>query len=220
MIRLQYDRSKKLKIKHFFFLNQTVWIVFFFLHEHVCCGYSLEAPCFNWMPKTRFHGEIRKTFRWYPSCLQLNEHGIYNHSLGSFYKTKYCIPRNKKTHVSDCNMTVHTSSRYGKCPKISNTKVSDIIAYANSADPDQTAPEGAVWSGSSLFAIPLSSWRKKCIMKKQTLGKNSMIESVWNFRTFTVRHFFFQPNSADSFLISLWKCMLQVSHWGALVGCF
>ena len=25
--------------------------------------------------------------------------------------------------------------------------------WANSVDPDQTAPEGAVWSGSTLFAI-------------------------------------------------------------------
>ena len=29
----------------------------------------------------------------------------------------------------------------GKCPKISYTKVSDQIAYANSTDPDQTVPE-------------------------------------------------------------------------------
>ena len=41
-----------------------------------------------------------------------------------------------------------------KCPKILYTKVSHKMAYANSADPDQTAPEGAVWSGSTLFAIP------------------------------------------------------------------
>ena len=34
--------------------------------------------------------------------------------------------------------------RYGKCPKISETKVSDKVAYANSADSDQTAPERAV----------------------------------------------------------------------------
>ena len=33
------------------------------------------------------------------------------------------------------------------------TKVSDKMAYANSADPDQTVPEGAVWPGSTLFAI-------------------------------------------------------------------
>ena len=29
---------------------------------------------------------------------------------------------------------------YSKCPKISYTEVSDKIAYANSVDPDQTAP--------------------------------------------------------------------------------
>ena len=46
--------------------------------------------------------------------------------------------------------------RYGKYPKNSNTKASDKMTYANSVDPDQTAPEGAVWSGSTLFAIPLN----------------------------------------------------------------
>ena len=30
---------------------------------------------------------------------------------------------------------------YGKCPKILNTKVSNKMALANSADQDQTAPE-------------------------------------------------------------------------------
>ena len=47
-------------------------------------------------------------------------------------------------------------SKYGKCPKNPNTKVSDKMTYTNSVDPDQTAPEGAVWSGSTLFAIPLN----------------------------------------------------------------
>ena len=28
---------------------------------------------------------------------------------------------------------------YGKCPKISNTKVSDKMVFANSADPNQAA---------------------------------------------------------------------------------
>ena len=31
------------------------------------------------------------------------------------------------------------------------TKVAEKMAYANSADPDQTAPEEAVWLGSTLF---------------------------------------------------------------------
>ena len=37
-------------------------------------------------------------------------------------------------------------------------KFSDRYAWANSADPDQTAPGGAVWSGSTLFAIPPASF--------------------------------------------------------------
>ena len=62
------------------------------------------------------------------------------------------------------------------------------MAYANSADPDQTAPEGgpeggrqhseapegAVWSGSTLFAIPLSILRNYCIKSKISAKK------VWN----------------------------------------
>ena len=39
---------------------------------------------------------------------------------------------------------VHTFIPYGKYPKNSNTKASDKMTYANSVDPDQTAPEGAV----------------------------------------------------------------------------
>ena len=57
-------------------------------------------------------------------------------------------------------------SIYGKCPKISYTKVSNKIAYTNSEDPDQTAPEGAVWSGSTLFAIPISILRNNYIKSK------------------------------------------------------
>ena len=43
------------------------------------------------------------------------------------------------------------------------------MAYASSADTDQTAPEGAVWSGSILFAI-----QSKISHKKQNLGQKSM----------------------------------------------
>ena len=42
---------------------------------------------------------------------------------------------------------------YGKCPKISYTKVADKMPYANTADPDQTAPEGAVCS-QGLHCLP------------------------------------------------------------------
>ena len=40
------------------------------------------------------------------------------------------------------------------------------MAYADSADPDQTAPEGAVWSGSTVFAITQSILRKNGKKKK------------------------------------------------------
>ena len=46
-------------------------------------------------------------------------------------------------------------SMYGKSLKILYTKDTNKMAYANRADPDQTAPEGAVWSGSKLFAFLL-----------------------------------------------------------------
>ena len=34
--------------------------------------------------------------------------------------------------------------QYAKCSKISYSKVANKMAYTNSADPDQTAPDGAV----------------------------------------------------------------------------
>ena len=42
---------------------------------------------------------------------------------------------------------------YSKNPKILYAQVADKMVYANSADLDQTAPEGAVWSRSTHFAI-------------------------------------------------------------------
>ena len=53
-----------------------------------------------------------------------------------------------------------------KCPKILYTKGTLKVAYVTSADPDQTAPLGAVWSGSTLFAIPLRIIRNNCIKRK------------------------------------------------------
>ena len=45
---------------------------------------------------------------------------------------------------------------YSKCPKIMYTKGSDKMSYANSADPDQISPEGAVWSGATQYVIQWS----------------------------------------------------------------
>ena len=41
-------------------------------------------------------------------------------------------------------------------PSYNNTIINDpkFLVWVNSVDPDQTAPRGAIWSGSTLFAIP------------------------------------------------------------------
>ena len=69
---------------------------------------------------------------------------------------------------------------YGKCPKISHTKLSDKMAYANSADPDQKEQ-----SDQGLCCLPLhkyihaiSCWQKSVRFCK-FLG-----EIWWNSVTF------------------------------------
>ena len=73
------------------------------------------------------------------------------------------FPENRLIFHANCLQRRNIGKNYGKCPKILNTKVCNKMPYADSADPDQTAPEGVIWSGSSLFAIPLSILRDKCI---------------------------------------------------------
>ena len=63
-----------------------------------------------------------------------------------------------------------STALYGKCSKILYAKFSDKMAYANSADPDQTAFKGAVWSGSTLFAISLSILGNNCIKNNGSHG--------------------------------------------------
>ena len=63
----------------------------------------------------------------------------------------------------------------------------DGQVWANSEDPDQTAPTEAVWSGSTLFAIPsvffgCISLRKRHLV--QLLGDYSKFLCVRNFRIF------------------------------------
>ena len=65
------------------------------------------------------------------------------------------------------------------------------MAYTNSVDLAQTAPEGAVWSGSTLFVIHQSNLRNNCIKSKiedppHPPHQKSMEQRVRNFRIFTV----------------------------------
>ena len=56
------------------------------------------------------------------------------------------------TIIFTLNIWTSLSSVYGKYSKNSNTKTSDKMTYANSVDPDQTAPEGAADQG--LHCVP------------------------------------------------------------------
>ena len=56
----------------------------------------------------------------------------------------------------------------------------------NSADPEQTAPEGAVWSGPSLFLILRSFFGVQRPHNDQILVEISMRKSVGIYRTFTL----------------------------------
>ena len=73
-------------------------------------------------------------------------------------------------------------------------KFSDRKAWANSADPDQTAPLGAplgaVWSGSALFVIPAAFFGVHYSLVKPSCSNFRVITAnVWGvliFRIFTV----------------------------------
>ena len=85
-----------------------------------------------------------------------------------FLITTHVIQRYKMNaymlKVDHSDLDVFTSLHKGYMVNVlkfgtSNNK----MAYANSVDPDQTALSGAVWSGSTLFAIPLNILRNNCI---------------------------------------------------------
>ena len=59
----------------------------------------------------------------------------------------------KTSHV-ESRISSHRSSRIYR----NDSKFLDRYAWANSADLGQTAPRGAVWSGSTQFAIPSASF--------------------------------------------------------------
>ena len=53
-------------------------------------------------------------------------------------------------------MHLKMSSVYVVCCKYLPSITAELSIEANSVDPEQTAPIGAVWSGSTLFAIGAS----------------------------------------------------------------
>ena len=53
----------------------------------------------------------------------------------------------------------------------------DADGMANSVDPDQTAPLGAVWSGSALFAHRGAVWSGSTLFAQAYLSKS--LGSLW-----------------------------------------
>ena len=114
-----------------------------------------------WCPEDRFSRDATK--HWI-DCHFLSFF-IYTHPLFSLIETylenspKYATTtspatkiRNIKQHIT----SVHDLKKVKHYVKYQNDpKFSDRSVWANSSDPDQ---KGAVWSGSSLFAIPFASF--------------------------------------------------------------
>ena len=68
-------------------------------------------------------------------AIPVTTHKMFHREIRKYFYLD--IPLNQDRHST-------LTYKYSKCPKISNTKVSNKISYTNSVDPDQTAPEGAV----------------------------------------------------------------------------
>ena len=132
-----------------------------------------------------FHGEIRKILCGYPLlsvtmliysfCFVFNVI-LYKHPAKALLMSIHNLfPwRNNKKNLSGhpfLYSSVLSNMYYGKCLKILYTKVSDKTAYANSADPDQTAP-----SDQGLHCLPFHSLfqEEKKLHKKQNLGPKSI----------------------------------------------
>ena len=71
-------------------------------------------------------------------------------------------------------MLKHIFYGYGKCPKSLHTKVADKMAYANNADPGQTAPLGHVKVTAVCTVCPSTKYSKTQLHKKQNFGQNCM----------------------------------------------
>ena len=107
-------------------------------------------------------------------------------------------------------MEMFLVSTVNKCPKISYAKVSDKIAFADSADPDQTAPWGAVWSGSTLLAIPLNVFGNNYI-EKQILSQNR-IKCLKFYDIYSMHNIWF-PGEMRKIFIWIWLLFVETRVW-------
>ena len=82
-------------------------------------------------------------------------------------------------------------------------KFSDRYAWANCANPDQTAPRGAVWSGSTLFAIPSASFGLIILWQSHIVQIFEWLQQIfWVSKYFgNLRYFFF--NSTQMHILAV-----------------
>ena len=128
-----------------------------------------------------------KVFRWIGSLQTAANWGtLYREGISTFVNSAGTDqPVSPHSHL-----TLHISpDNYGKCPKIYYTKVANKMAYANNADPDQTALSGAVWSGSTLFASSLCILRNSCIKSKIWAKKvRNKVFEIFGHLPYTIIH--------------------------------
>ena len=99
----------------------------------------------------------------YPLCLVLQQNKKYTKIQDNLFiqEKEIQVIQSAAYYSSDANdynshvlvIIYSWLDKYRNVPKLSDRQV-----WANSADPDQTAPWGAIWSGFALFAIPSASF--------------------------------------------------------------
>ena len=101
-------------------------------------------------------------------------------------------------------------------------KFSDRQVWANSADPDQTAPRGAVWSGSTLVAIPSASFGCITLRKRDLVQLLEWLQHIFgvseylgNLRYYTQKKYRKNPKNWDT-----WKiCCNHPKIWTRWLYC-
>ena len=88
---------------------------------------------------------------------------------------------------------------------------------ANSVDPDQTAPSGAVWSGSALFAhaILMGTLVYEILGHLPYLGYISKYESMVDFQMTMGQFFISLSVEVWLHILSLYETMTEIPSWSS-----
>ena len=153
------------------------WSVLWGVGEGVCCGgQELLVSCDS-VTRGQFHQINGRTLyfhhKWfrfpllYIRTTKFVRRSLFDETGCRDSEKQYCKkPEKIRTHKKFAVINLKFEHgcftiKYHNVPKFS-----DRQNWANSADPDQTAPRIAVWSGSALFAIPSASFG--CIILRKS----------------------------------------------------